>query len=163
MGTKYCTKCETLKESTEFSRNRYRRDGLHTECKDCASSRLRQWSKKPETRVKILAKNSERRVRLRACSDPRFMVGRKLSASRELEKRFGWKACTASVDELVPLFTTSCQICSKEVGNAICLDHDHTTGAFRGFLCSGCNSVVGHCGENLEILKRVIEYLSRTF
>ena len=36
---KQCGKCKILKESSEFSRNKRRRDGLAYECKICASIR----------------------------------------------------------------------------------------------------------------------------
>jgi len=38
-----------------------------------------------------------------------------------------------------------CDICSKPISlfkSEICLDHDHTTGKFRAWLCHGCNPKV---------------------
>ena len=35
-----------------------------------------------------------------------------------------------------------CAICSLPVKRP-CLDHNHSTGAIRGTLCSGCNAVLG--------------------
>ena len=41
------------------------------------------------------------------------------------------------------------------------LDHDHKTGAFRGWACGTCNSGVGMLGDTVEGLMRAVEYLRR--
>ncbi len=41
------------------------------------------------------------------------------------------------------------------------LDHDHTTGAFRGWLCNRCNLALGHLGDNIKGLERALAYLRR--
>lgn len=38
-------------------------------------------------------------------------------------------------------------------------DHDHITGEWRGLLCSRCNKAIGLFSDNVELLKRAIEYL----
>lgn len=54
-----------------------------------------------------------------------------------------------------------CKICSNEYGDDLHLDHCHSTGKFRAFLCAGCNNAVGQYekkrtrGDN----KKVREYL----
>jgi hypothetical protein len=39
------------------------------------------------------------------------------------------------------------------------IDHDHKTGQVRGLLCSGCNTGLGHLGDDIQGLKRALEYL----
>lgn len=46
-------------------------------------------------------------------------------------------------------------------GKVVHLDHDHETGAFRGWLCHGCNTGIGLLGDNVEGLERAIRYLRR--
>lgn len=41
------------------------------------------------------------------------------------------------------------------------VDHNHTTGAIRGLLCSNCNYVIGHCKENIEVLREAIKYIEK--
>lgn len=36
---------------------------------------------------------------------------------------------------------------------------DVKTGQFRGVLCHGCNTSLGHFGENLETMRAAIAYL----
>ena len=41
------------------------------------------------------------------------------------------------------------------------LDHCHATGAFRGWLCRGCNLGLGNFKDSVESLERAIGYLTR--
>src|SRR3990167_1371383 len=40
------------------------------------------------------------------------------------------------------------------------IDHDHTTGKFRGLLCNDCNWLLGRAYDNKEILYKLAAYLS---
>lgn len=51
-----------------------------------------------------------------------------------------------------------CELCNY--GVRICFDHDHKTGKFRGWLCTKCNTMVGFIEKNIEMLPKVIEYIS---
>ena len=42
------------------------------------------------------------------------------------------------------------------------LDHCHTTGNYRGWLCSGCNKGLGSFNDDPDCLQRAIEYLERS-
>ena len=39
------------------------------------------------------------------------------------------------------------------------LDHDHKTGAFKGWLCNKCNSALGFFEDNINYVKRALNYL----
>jgi len=52
-----------------------------------------------------------------------------------------------------------CEICGA-IGK-ICLDHDHKTGKFRGWICQRCNFVLGHVKDNTETLMAIIDYLKK--
>ena len=51
-----------------------------------------------------------------------------------------------------------CDCCGKEY-DLMCLDHDHLTNKFRGWLCHKCNSGIGHLGDNIEGLEKALTYL----
>lgn len=53
-----------------------------------------------------------------------------------------------------------CQICGKT--KRLCLDHDHATGLFRGWLCHSCNLVLGNAYDDPMILEKAKEYLYGT-
>ncbi|MCI0561413.1 MAG: endonuclease VII domain-containing protein [Nitrososphaera sp.] len=51
----------------------------------------------------------------------------------------------------------ACQVCGST--KKICVDHNHTTGVVRGFLCDSCNVILGRAGDNAERLRRLAEYI----
>lgn len=53
-----------------------------------------------------------------------------------------------------------CELCNGKLGKrSLHLDHDHTTGRFRGWLCHGCNVGLGLFRDSIENLQRAITYL----
>jgi hypothetical protein len=52
-----------------------------------------------------------------------------------------------------------CELCHNP--RSLCIDHDHNTGCFRGWLCQPCNRSLGTFGDSVEGLKRAIDYLQR--
>lgn len=57
----------------------------------------------------------------------------------------------------------SCEICGKETsdGARIVVDHCHTTGLTRGWLCSNCNSGLGYWKDDIQSLSNAILYLMK--
>lgn len=56
-----------------------------------------------------------------------------------------------------------CPICRREKGELmkkLVLDHNHESGRFRGWICQDCNLGLGKFDENIDSLKRAIDYLS---
>jgi len=55
-----------------------------------------------------------------------------------------------------------CECCGKAPKKmSLNVDHDHQTGAFRGWLCSGCNRGLGMLGDTLDAVERIRAYLLR--
>lgn len=55
-----------------------------------------------------------------------------------------------------------CEICGvprAECSYELCLDHDHTTGELRGFICRHCNYGLGNFKDSPEILREAADYL----
>ena len=58
-------------------------------------------------------------------------------------------------------FLGFCEICRKFLDTP-CIDHDHSSGALRGYLCRKCNTGLGMFDDNSEYLKSAIDYLENT-
>lgn len=43
----------------------------------------------------------------------------------------------------------------------LAVDHCHATGKVRALLCARCNGMLGCCSDNIDILEKAIEYLSK--
>ena len=61
-----------------------------------------------------------------------------------------------------------CAICGTATGSersnnngrkVLGVDHNHTTGAVRGLLCARCNAGLGNFQENIEWLRKAVDYL----
>lgn len=40
-----------------------------------------------------------------------------------------------------------------------CVDHNHITGEFRGWLCHSCNRTIGNFHDDVDKMQRAIDYL----
>ena len=56
---------------------------------------------------------------------------------------------------------TNCELCGRNPGRALCLDHCHATNVFRGWLCSTCNSALGFMNDSPSLLRAAAEYLEK--
>lgn len=53
-----------------------------------------------------------------------------------------------------------CHICGCLSGDrSLSLDHNHTSGEPRGFLCQQCNIAIGHFKDDKDLLRLALEYL----
>lgn len=41
-----------------------------------------------------------------------------------------------------------------------CLDHDHDTNEFRGWICNNCNVAIGRLKDNLQVIKNAVKYMT---
>jgi hypothetical protein len=91
------------------------------------------------------------------------------------EWRNGCKECDKKQNKVVrnlkkvypkPNGNYQCPICHRTEkdfdtykGQLWVLDHDHETGKYRGYICNHCNTVLARSKDNIDTLKRAIEYL----
>ncbi|MFI5091765.1 MAG: endonuclease domain-containing protein [Terriglobales bacterium] len=53
-----------------------------------------------------------------------------------------------------------CECCGRLPGKrSLALDHDHVTGAFRGWLCGKCNAGIGLLGDTLDGILAAVQYI----
>lgn len=143
---KTCTKCGETKPCSGFSKNR---DGvrgpiLHSQCRACRSALALQWFHDNKERHKD---NKHRWT---------------------LMKSYG--LTPDQYDAMLAEQGGVCAICGHdepgEHGRTgtkfrLSVDHCHDTGRVRGLLCQKCNRAVGLLGDNVDLLRKAIDYLER--
>lgn len=69
-----------------------------------------------------------------------------------------------TIADVRALQADGCAICGSHKrlrGKDLHVDHDHSTGRFRGMLCHSCNVGLGNFGDDIERMKKAIAYLER--
>lgn len=145
---KNCPKCKKDLQVSSFNKSN-RRDGYQTYCRECHNSIQRdKYLNDPMAKVKRQIRAGRRKER-----DP--LVQRKA----ELKRLYG-----ITLEDYVEMFDNQngvCAICKEEckTKNSLSVDHDHQTGKVRGLLCNSCNGGLGLFKDNINILRKAIEYL----
>lgn len=158
---KKCTVCKESKSIDQFRKAKGYKDGIFSVCKSCESDRLREWRKaNPDKVQKQNARaNSKRKINQTGYYDPnRQEEWTRAKKNAHLVRKYGF-----GIEEFERLSEkqgdrcTTCQRSTDEIW--LCVDHCHISEEFRGLLCSQCNSALGYVRDDLETLKRMIEYL----
>lgn len=69
----------------------------------------------------------------------------------------------ATFKELDSIYTGhpgACDICG-DTESKLQLDHCHTTGKYRGLLCRACNLALGHFKDDVDLMRKAIDYIER--
>jgi hypothetical protein len=138
-GAKECTTCHEIKSYIAYNKRAASSDGYCGSCRDCVNVNSREW----------YHANTERAQ----------------SNTRAWKLRTQYGLTEEQFSALLVSQGNKCAICSGEFGIGKCkpiIDHNHGTGAVRGALCIGCNTSLGHFGDNEEGLQRAVNYLRRT-
>jgi hypothetical protein len=157
-STKTCTKCGTERLTDEFAfQGKARKDGTRrraSECRECRYKRTREWYRS----------NLEHIREYELCERVRNRFEVAIYASRSNAKRFCYVPCAATPEELEAAFTGCCQnpgcgVREEEHGRRLCIDHDHETGEFRGWLCNNCNRAAGSVHNSSTVAIGLAAYL----
>lgn len=137
---KSCSCCGAMKLFSEFHKDKknVKGKGLCTHCKECANARSRQY-------------NADR------YDDQDY---RRLKKQAYVKTRYG--ISLSEYEGLLSEQGNSCAICKIHLppsGFFTHLDHDHSTGKIRNFLCTNCNRGLGHFQDSQDFLMAAIEYL----
>lgn len=143
MKTKRCTKCGENKPATSeyFPIDKRNKSGIGAQCKKCRQVYGVKWKKEinPEASKRIIRRAS-------------------------LKKYYGMTI--EDYDKMYFRQNGVCLTCGKsetaknQYGiRRLAVDHDHKTGKVRGLLCTCCNRLIGLARDDINTLKRIIEYL----
>jgi len=150
--TKTCKVCTQELLVENFYVNKRYKDGLRQECKSCGIKLNREYYQRVEVRQKH---NEYQRKRYKQNPD--------LKKRQHLKYNYG--ITLEEYNEKIQGQEHKCAICEvdKPGGNGayFYVDHNHNTGQVRGLLCHNCNFVIGYAKENIGILLKSVEYLSK--
>lgn len=76
---------------------------------------------------------------------------------RKRRTRYGLDSI--AYDSLLESQDHQCGICGSS--RKLYVDHNHATGAVRGFLCNQCNAGIGMLQDNPDLLRKAIEWLEK--
>ena len=97
-------------------------------------------------RESVLAQQRERYR-----TDPDYRAA-KIRRARENKRGPG----TGDIE--APPLGTPCPICGR-TDQILRYDHDHQTGAHRGWLCANCNAGLGLLGDSAPRIAKALDYL----
>lgn len=131
MDKKFCNKCKTEKDISEFSKRSDRPLGVQSGCKECHKQLNKDW----------LSKNRVRRQ------------------NDWLQFRYG--ISLEERNTKLSLQKGQCAICLKPFGefSRPNVDHNHETGQVRGLLCQNCNAGLGMFQDSSKLLELASAYL----
>lgn len=147
---KICRVCQLVKPISQFSKNSTAWDGYRSNCKAChALWKMRRYQENPE----IYIRHNET-----------YKVNHPEAVRRTARKMALRKFKLTEMDYQLMFDRQNgvCAICKfpSEEGR-LAIDHCHKTGELRKLLCRFCNLLLGHAGDNLDILRSAIQYLEQ--
>jgi hypothetical protein len=153
MKTKTCTKCKIKKRLINFHKTKFGKFGVASWCKLC----FRKISKKYYYKHLDYYHNKNKKWR-----------------KNNKEKVLDWafKKYNLTYTDYLKILKNQngvCAICGQQEHikditrrvRRLGVDHNHTTGKFRGLLCDDCNNLLGRAKDNIIILKSAIKYLKQ--
>lgn len=131
---KKCTQCDT-----EHNRNTKL-------CNKCYHL-IPENREKRRKREKIYIKNNKEKVReIRNRAQFKYLYGIDKFNFEEIFKKQNYKC-------------KICGITENDLSAVFCLDHNHNNLEIRGILCRSCNSGLGFFKDNVDSLRKAIDYL----
>jgi Recombination endonuclease VII len=140
---KTCPFCKNEYPLTEFYTRKKSPDGKDTYCKPCKRGMVD--NRKSANPDHVRKKNRELYH-----SKPDHFKNTRLKYKYGITLEEFQAICVAQ--------NNICAICGDD--GPLVVDHDHVTGKVRGALCHQCNRCLGLLKDNIEILRRSIDYLN---
>lgn len=161
METKLCKNCNQEKQIDLI----VKKDGSYrSQCKDCRNSLARErLNSDPEFREKerLRGQAKYQKNKEKHCEITKKYYEENLEWRKDLhlQKTYG-----ITMDDKIKLRNeqeNKCWICEKEFEDdkSAFVDHCHSTKKVRGLLCHLCNSGLGYFKDNINNLKKAVQYL----
>jgi len=147
---KYCGGCKSNLNIEKFSKSKYTKDNLSTQCKKCNGLRGTKWRKENPERNK---RNLQKWIKLNHDKVKENRLKRYYGIDLKTFNLL-WEKCSGK-----------CEICKKKLikigrkSDSVHVDHNHETGEVRGLLCCQCNHGLGNFKDDKNLLIKAREYL----
>lgn len=148
--TKVCTMCGEEKELELFYNKKDGRLGKTPRCKTCTDAKNKVHANSPAAVAAKRAWKERNYVRNKSYWTQAYFGIDYPTYLEEIEKRLEQQGGVCII----------CQKSPYKGKRGPVLDHCHETGAIRGVLCWTCNSAIGHLEDDVDTLKRAIDYLT---
>lgn len=160
---KKCNKCDLVKPIENFWRDKSKKDGFKSTCRECRPKqnyeRQLQWRKENPEKVLQMQKRRNR-VRRNSITERNSTLKRKFNITLE------------QYNKLLEKQDYKCAICSISQTNVktFAVDHDHKCckekgrscgNCVRGLLCQVCNQALGMFQDSDSILRSAINYINQ--
>ena len=160
---KICSKCEIQKPLNLFSKNKSKKEGLNSVCKECHKTYIKKhYQKNKEYYVENAeiwkTKNPNRRKEIAlqyARKNPDKI------RNNFLKSQYGITLDQFNVKLVSQKY--KCVICDNKFENSrdTHMDHCHKTGKVRDILCGSCNKGLGHFKDSIKTLLAAAKYLTK--
>jgi len=162
--TKLCSKCHIEKSIDEFYRHSRSKDGYDGWCKLCQDECSKRYHATEQG--KIITREIKKKYRKTdsgKASNRKYALSEKGKVGqRKNQIKHLYGLTLEDVDNILIQQNHMCPICGILLAETRrCIDHNHYNNTVRGILCHSCNVGLGHLKENIEILKKAIEYLEK--
>jgi hypothetical protein len=103
----------------------------------------------------------KRDCRCKSCKKENYQLNRTKRLDQARIRSYG--ISRKEYDQKILEQNNACEICKLPFvpHKNPCVDHNHTTLAVRGLLCSHCNSGLGHFKESIIIMQSAQEYIKK--
>ena len=174
---KTCTKCKLIKELSEFSKDKYKKDNLSSSCNLCNRARSLKWQKDNkkeynERNRKWYYDNRESRLeysrnlyhKIKHNDKYKERLQRYKESGKVKDKHYARYGMTFNdYSILLEKQRNTCKICSQSQSRRkLAVDHCHKTGKIRGLLCDKCNLILGKVKDSIQILEFMVNYLKES-
>jgi len=142
---KKCSACGQTKFVFDFDKNKSRKSGYGSICKECR--------RKYRRRKECHKANNECSKRWRKANPEKV---------RRQQLKYSYGLTIEEYNQMFEQQKGCCAICGRhqsELKLTLGVDHNHTTGEIRKLLCRGCNSGIGHFNDDIELLLKAVNYL----
>lgn len=152
---------EQAREYWNKNRHKYR-----DSCRERARAYHKKCMNDPEYKAKRAAYYQKNKVALNVKARAKSKTPKRRLEARARSLRYRLKPYGLTTLDYYAGRSGGCEICRRELElhttgsySSMHIDHDHDTGHFRGFLCAGCNLMLGQSQDNSATLKKASRYL----